>query len=248
MQAMRYALKNGYAIEEVDAVMGPLIGRPKTALFRLADQVGLDIRVGVAQNLYRMIPEDAFRDDLIPPETLLRMISANLLGMKTGGGFYKRVQRDGQTVFDVLDLDTLEYRPAQHPTVPIVEEAQKQGNLGARLRFLISKANEDRDARLVRDTLLPMLRYAAWRAPEIANSLADIDSALEWGFGYEAGPFRLWDMLGVPQTVEQMEKLGLQLPPWLHEMLAQGNTSFYSRQGDQEFVYNPTAKSYGPLR
>jgi 3-hydroxyacyl-CoA dehydrogenase len=249
MQAMNYALNNGYSIEEVDAVAGPLIGRPKTALFRLGDQVGLDIRVGVARNLYQMIPEDEFRNDLIPPETLDRMIAANLLGIKTGGGFYKRTQRDGQTTFDVLDLDTLEYRSAQNPNVPIVAEAQKQGDLGTRLRFLLSKANEDRDARFVRDTLLPTLRYAAWHAPEIANSLGDIDAALEWGFGYQAGPFRMWDMLGVPQTVAQMEQLGLKLPPWIYEMLRQGNTSFYKKEENgQELVYNPTTKSYEPIQ
>ncbi|MDQ6662496.1 MAG: 3-hydroxyacyl-CoA dehydrogenase family protein, partial [Chloroflexota bacterium] len=127
-----------------------------------------------------------------------------------------------------------------------VEEAQKQGDLGARLRFLISQADEDRDARFVRDTLLPALRYAAWRAPEIANSLVDIDSALEWGFGYQAGPFRMWDMLGVSHTVKQMEKLGLKLPSWIYEMLQQGNTSFYKGENGQKLVYNPTSKAYEP--
>src|SRR3989449_2925199 len=226
-QAIRYALKNGYGIEEVDALTGPLIGRPNTATFRLMDQVGLDIPLGVAQNLYNLIPDDQFREELVSPEPLLRMAKAGLLGLKTGSGFYERTQRDGQTVFDVIDLETLEYRPAQQPELPIVRAAEAQGDLGARLRFLISKADEDRDARYIRDTLLPSLMYAAWRAPEIAYSLVDIDHALEWGFGQEAGPFRTWDMLGVRQTVELMEQLGLTLPPWVHEMLNKGNTSFY---------------------
>src|SRR3989440_9998007 len=101
MQAMNYALNNGYGIEEIDAITGPLIGRPNTATFRLADQVGLDIMVGVAQNLYELIPEDQFREELLPHEGRLRMVNANLLGNKTGSGFYKRVQRAGKTVFDV---------------------------------------------------------------------------------------------------------------------------------------------------
>jgi 3-hydroxyacyl-CoA dehydrogenase len=244
MQAMNYALKNGYGIEEVDALMGPLIGRPSTALFRLADQVGLDIRAAVAKNLYAMIPEDQFRQDLISPEPIQRMLQANLLGNKTGSGFYKRTQRDGQTVFDVINLQTLDYQPAQHPELPIVKEAQKQTDLGARLRFLLSKADEDRDARYIRNTLLPMLRYAAWRAPEIAYSLADIDSAMEWGYGHQAGPFRTWDLLGVPKTVEQMERIGLELPPWIHEMLSKGYTSFYRREDGRELVYNPASGSY----
>jgi 3-hydroxyacyl-CoA dehydrogenase len=248
MQAVKHALEHGYGIEEVDALMGPLIGRPSTALFRLSDQVGLDIRVGVARNLYAMIPEDQFRGDLVPPELLQRMIHANLLGNKTGSGFYKRTQRDGKTVFDVLDLETLEYKPAQNLELAIVKEAQKQGDLGARLRFLISKADEDRDARYVRDTLLPMLRYAAWRAPEIAYSLADIDHALEWGYGHQAGPFRTWDLLGVKETVEQMGQLGLALPPWIHKMLSQGNTSFYKQEEGREVVYNPNTGAYEAVR
>ncbi len=247
MLAMNYALRNGYGIEEVDALMGPLIGRPSTALFRLADQVGLDIRNAVAQNLYAMIPEDQFREDLISPEPVQRMLKANLLGNKTGSGFYKRTQRDGQTVFDVINLETLDYQPAQHLDLPLVKEAQKQTDLGARLRFLLSRAEADRDARYIRDTLLPMLRYAAWRAPEIAYSLSDIDHAMEWGYGHQAGPFRVWDLLGVPETVGRMERLGLELPPWIHEMLSKGYTSFYRKENDQEFVYNPTSGTYVPL-
>lgn len=248
MQATNYALNNGYGLEEIDALTGPLVGRPNTATFRLADQVGLDIMVGVAQNLYELIPEDQFRQELVPHEVLLRMAKANLLGNKTGSGFYKRTQRDGKMVFDVLDLETFEYRPAQNPQLPIVQEAQKQGDLGARLRFLISRAEEDRYARYIRDTLLHGLAYAAWRAPEIAHSLVDIDHAMEWGFGHQAGPFRTWDMLGVAETVEQMEQLGIALPSWVHEMLSKGNPSFYKKENGRELVYNPTTGSYEPVR
>src|SRR5579884_223713 len=248
MQALNYALENGYGIEEIDALTGPLIGRPNTATFRLSDQVGLDILVGVAQNLYQLIPEDQFREALVPNEVLLRMAKANLLGNKTGGGFYKRTQRNGKTVFDVLNLDSFEYQPAQNPKLPIAQQAKKQGDLGARLRFLISQADKDRDARYIRDTLLPALAYAAWRTREIAYSLADVDHAMERGFGQEAGPFRTWDMLGVPQTVEQMQKLGIELPSWVQEMLNQGNTSFYKEENGHELVYNPNTGSYEPLR
>src|SRR5256712_5517717 len=150
-QAIRYALKNGYGIEEVDALAGPLIGRPNTATFRLMDQVGLDIPIGVAQNLYPLIPEDPFREELLVPVPLQRMLQAGLLGLKTGSGFYKRTQRDGKTVFDVIDLETLEYQPAQNPQLPIIKAAQMQGDLGARLRFLISRSDEHRDARSIRE-------------------------------------------------------------------------------------------------
>jgi 3-hydroxyacyl-CoA dehydrogenase len=243
MHDVRYALEHGYSIEEVDALTGPLVGRPRTATFRLFDQVGLDVMVGVAANLYDLAPEDESRDVLPAPEPLRRMLDAKLLGNKTGGGFYRRGKRDGQTVFDVLDLDTLEYRPATRPDLPIVAAARDHDDLGARLGFLLDKAEEDRGARYLRDTLLPSLAYAARRVPEIADSLVEVDHAVEWGFGYELGPFRAWDAIGVADGVARMEALGIEVPAWVKEMLAAGHQSFY-RDGQ---VYSPLAGAYQPV-
>src|SRR5215217_356164 len=239
MHDVRYALEHGYSIEEVDALTGPLVGRPKTATFRLFDQVGLDVMVGVAGNLYELAPEDESRDVLPAPEALQRMLDAKRLGNKTGGGFYRRGRRDGQTVFDVLDLDTLEYRPAAGPDLPIVAAARDHDDLGTRLRFLLDKADEDRGARYLRDTLLPSLAYAARRVPEIADSLVEVDHAVEWGFGYELGPFRAWDAIGVAG----MEALGIEVPAWVTEMLAAGHQAFY-RDGQ---VYSPPTHDYVPV-
>jgi 3-hydroxyacyl-CoA dehydrogenase len=243
MHDVRYALEHGYSIEEVDALTGPLVGRPKTATFRLFDQVGLDVMVGVAGNLYELAPDDESRDVLPAPEALQRLLDAKLLGNKTGGGFYRRGKRDGQTVFDVLDLDSLEYRPAAKPEPPIVEAAREHDDLGARLRFLLDKAEEDRGARYLRDTLLPSLAYAARRVPEIADSLVEVDHAVEWGFGYELGPFRAWDGIGVADGVARMEALGIEVPAWVRDMLAAGNESFY-RDGQ---VYSPLTRAYEPV-
>ncbi len=248
MHAARVALEGGYSIEEVDALTGPLIGRPNTATFRLADQVGLDIMVGVAQNLYDAAPDDESREELHAPEPVRRMLQAGLLGLKTGSGFYKRTKRDGATVFDVIDLDTQEYRPADEPDLPIVAQAREQGDLGARLRYLMARADEDRRARYLRDTLLPELGYAARRVPEIADSLADVDHAVEWGFGQKAGPFRTWDLLGVAETVTAMEGLGVAVAPWVREMLDAGATQFYKEdKGGRDMVYSPVSKTYGPI-
>ena len=243
MHDVRYALEHGYSIEEVDALTGPLVGRPKTATFRLFDQVGLDVMVGVAGNLYELAPEDESRDVLPAPEVLQRLLDAGLLGNKTGGGFYRRGRRDGQTVFDVLDLDSLEYRPAATPELPIVDAAREHDDLGARLRFLLGKADEDRGARYLRDTLLPSLAYAARRVPEIADSLVEVDHAVEWGFGYELGPFRTWDAIGVADGVARMEALGIEVPAWVRDMLAAGSRSFY-RDGQ---VYSPLTRAYEPV-
>jgi 3-hydroxyacyl-CoA dehydrogenase len=243
MHDVRYALDHGYAIEEVDALTGPLVGRPKTATFRLFDQVGLDVMVGVAGNLHELAPTDESREVLGAPEPLRRMLEAGRLGNKTGGGFYRRAVREGQTVFDVLDLETLDYRPAAKPDLPIVAAAREHDDLGARLRFLLEAATDDRGARYLRDTLLPSLGYAARRVPEIADSLVEVDRAVEWGFGYELGPFRTWDAIGVAEGVARMEALGIEVAGWVRELLAAGHQAFY-RDGE---VYSPLTRDYQPV-
>jgi 3-hydroxyacyl-CoA dehydrogenase len=248
MQAVTYAFENGYSIEEVDAITGPLIGHPKTATFRLNDTVGLDIAVGVAENLYEAVPEDESREDLKPHPKLKEMQDKNLLGNKTGAGFYKRDKRDGKTVFDVLDLETFEHRPAEDQDVPIVSEARKQGDLGTRLRFLVEKADEDRHARYIRDTLYPYMAYASRRLPEISDTLEDADHAMEWGFAHETGPFRTWDLLGVRETVEGMGSLGIEVGPWVREMLEAGNESFYKTESGREVQFSPVSSQYEPVR
>jgi 3-hydroxyacyl-CoA dehydrogenase len=248
MQSARYAFENGYGIEEVDAITGPLIGHPKTATFRLNDQVGLDIAVGVAENLYEAVPEDESREELKPPEMLEEMQEKDLLGNKTGAGFYKRDKRDGKTVFDVLDPETFEHRPAENPEIPIAEEAQEQGDLASRLRFLIAKADEDRHARYIRDTLLPYMAYASRRVPEISDTLEDVDHAMEWGFAHQAGPFRTWDLLGVRETVEKMESMDIAVASWVKEMLEAGNDTFYKTENGTELQFSPVSKEYEPVR
>ncbi|HEY6713264.1 MAG TPA: 3-hydroxyacyl-CoA dehydrogenase NAD-binding domain-containing protein, partial [Rubrobacter sp.] len=248
MQSARYAFDNGYGIEEVDAITGPLIGHPKTATFRLNDQVGLDIAVGVAENLYEAVPEDESREELKPPEKLEEMQEKDLLGNKTGAGFYKRVKREGKTVFDVLDLETFEHHPAENPEIPVAKEAQEQGDLASRLRFLVEKADEDRHARYIRDTLLPYMAYASRRVPEISDTLEDVDHAMEWGFAHEAGPFRTWDLLGVRETVEKMESMDIEVASWVKEMLEAGNDTFYKTENGTELQFSAVSKEYELVR
>ncbi len=245
MNDVRYAFEHGYSVEEVDALTGPLLGRPKTATFRLLDQVGLDVAVGVARNLYELVPDDESREALRVPEQLERMLAAGRLGIKTGAGFYRRGKRDGETVFDVVDLDSdaLEYRPSQRPSLPVVAAAREHQDLAARLRLLLDRAEEDRGARLVRDTLLPSLGYAARRVPEIADSLLEVDHAMEWGFGHEAGPFRTWDLIGVRRVVEEMDRLGIEVAGWVRAFLDGGNERLYS----DGRVYSPVSGAYEPV-
>jgi 3-hydroxyacyl-CoA dehydrogenase len=248
MQSARYAFENGYGIEEVDAITGPLIGHPRTATFRLNDQVGLDIAVGVAENLYEAVPEDESREELKPPQKLEQMQEKDLLGNKSGAGFYRRDKREGKTVFDVLDLETFEHHPAENPEIPIAKEAQEQGDLASRLQFLIERADEDRHARYIRDTLLPYMAYASRRVPEISDTLEDVDHAMEWGFAHQAGPFRTWDLLGVRETVENMKSMDIEVAPWVEEMLRAGNEGFYKTENGTELQFSPVEKQYVPVR
>jgi 3-hydroxyacyl-CoA dehydrogenase len=248
MQSARYAFENGYGVEEVDAITGPLIGHPKTATFRLNDQVGLDIAIAVAANLYEAVPEDESREELEPPQKLQEMQEQDLLGNKSGAGFYKRDRRDGKTVFDVLDLETFEHHPAENPEIPIVGEAQQQGDLASRLQFLVDKADEDRYARYIRDTLFPYLAYASRRVPEISDTLEDVDHAMEWGYAYQTGPFRTWDLLGVRETVESMRSMDIEVGGWVEEMLDAGNETFYKTENGTELQFSPVEKQYVPVR
>ncbi|MGI8909558.1 MAG: 3-hydroxyacyl-CoA dehydrogenase/enoyl-CoA hydratase family protein [Rubrobacteraceae bacterium] len=249
MQSATYAFENGYGIEEVDAITGPLIGHPKTATFRLNDQVGLDIAVGVSENLYEAVPEDESREDLKPHPKLKEMLEKDLLGNKSGAGFYKRVKRDGKTVFDVLDLETFEHHPAENPEIPLAEKAGKERDLGARLRAVReTPADEDRHARFLRDTLLTYLAYASRRLPEISDTLEDVDHAMEWGFAHQAGPFRTWDLLGVRVTVGHMDSLGIEVADWVREMLDGGDESFYKIEDGRELQFSPVSKQYEPVR
>lgn len=236
-QAIEYAFANGYTISEVDAITGPQIGRPKSATFRLMDLVGLDVMGHVNSNLYTAVPHDPFRETLRPEKTtavMNQMIANKWLGNKTDQGFYKKVMVNGQREFWILNPDTLEYEAPGSPRFESIGATRKIENLGERLRKLLTF--DDRAATYVRDTIYFMLSYAAYVAPEIAYKLTDVDDAMRWGFAHEAGPFQIWDMLGVAETVEKMEAAGLQVAGWVKEMLAAGHDSFYKNGSYYDFA------------
>ncbi|MEA2492058.1 MAG: 3-hydroxyacyl-CoA dehydrogenase [Acidobacteriota bacterium] len=236
-----FALEHGYTIEETDAIAGPLIGRPKTAAFRLQDLVGLDVAMGVASNLYDLIEGDESREVLRSPrmEALRKsQTDRGRLGDKTKeGGFYKK---DGKTIL-TLDLNTGEYRPRQEPEIPSLAEAAKIRSLPKRLAFVLQQ--DDKAGKMARHAVYNALGYASRRIPEISDELVNIDNAVRWGFSHDLGPFELWDALGVKATADAMEADGVAVAPWVREMLAAGNESFY-RDGK---VYDPASKSYVPI-
>ena len=235
---VHHALTHGYTIEEVDAITGPLIGRPKTATFRLQDLVGIDVAAFVGNNLYDLIPDDPYRQVIRSPEgtkLVQGLMERGWLGNKTGQGFYKRSRDEaGNTIFLILNPDTFEYEAPQKPRFASVGAVRKIEAIGQRLKALFSDEwRDDRAAQLARAVVGHQLAYAAATIPEITDDLCSIDQAMRWGFSYEAGPFELWDKLGAAETVAMLETDGLIVAQWVHDMLAQGYQTFYQYDGDQ---------------
>ena len=238
---LRYAFENGFTVNEVDDITGPTIGHPKTASFRLLDLVGVDIMLHVADNLYEAVPEDEAREDLKPPEFLREIVKRGWLGNKSSQGFYKQVKTAKGKEFHVLDLHTLEYKPPEKTAFDSALNAEMYETLPERLRYIVSQ--DDRAAKFIWDTTARYLAYASNRVPEIADDIVSLDNAMKWGFANEAGPFETWDMLGVAETVERMEKDGLKVAAWVKEMLATGHASFYIDGA----YYDPATKEYKTL-
>ncbi len=248
--ALHYIVENGYTVEEVDAITGPLIGRPKTATFRLMDLVGIDVWDYVGRNLAKAIPHDKMAMPYLESEAangLIRfMIEQGWLGNKTKVGFYKQVKVEGKKQFWPLNLQTREHEAPQKPRFETIGKARKIEDLGERLTFLLQA--EDRVGDLVRALTYQSLAYASAVIPEIADTPKPIDDAMRWGFAHEAGPFETWDMLGVAETAQKMKEAGFAPAPWVDEMLAAGITSFYQYEGTRRVgVYAPAQKGYQPF-
>ena len=250
---MNQALELGLRFEEVDALTGPLIGRPKTATFRLQDLVGIDIAYHVSQNLYDLIPNDPFRGELKGEKTsrlIEGLLAAGAKGNKTGAGFYRKGKdAAGKTVFEVLRPEKQAYEPQQEPEFALLAEAGKIKDLGARLRAVLDdKWKDDRAGRYLRRVLGHFLSYASAVAEEIAWDLPSIDQAVRWGFSYEVGPFELWDLVGVEAMVAKLKEDGQVVAPWVEAMLAAGCPSFYQKDGDRVVAaYDWEKKAYRDL-
>jgi 3-hydroxyacyl-CoA dehydrogenase len=246
--SMDFILKNGYSVEEVDAITGPLMGRPKTATFRLMDLVGIDVWEHVGRNLAPLIPHDKLAQEYFksePPRKLIgALIERKWLGSKTRIGFYREVRKDdGSREFRVLDLNTLEHVAPTQPRFDSVKAARDIPALGERLEVLLGA--DDKAARLVRALTYQGFQYAASLLPEVADTPRPIDDAVRWGFNHEAGPFETWDMLGVEETVKQMAAAGHPAPGWVDAMLKSGVEAFYQyKNGARVGVYDVRKEKY----
>jgi len=247
---VNYALEHGYTVGEVDALTGPLIGRPKTATFRLYDLIGADIMVHVNRNLYEAIPDDEAREVLNHPASsalLDTMLARGMLGNKTGQGFYKRVDTPEGREFWELNLQTLDYEPPAKVRFESVGQHRKIEDVGARIRAMVSA--EDRAGQYLWHLHAFYLSYAARCLGEIADDIPSIDNANKWGFNHALGPFEIWDALGVAETAGRMAADGYEVAPWVQAMLDTGHATFYQRDaaGVVTGYYDSQRGGYAPL-
>jgi 3-hydroxyacyl-CoA dehydrogenase len=220
LQAMRCFTDGDYTIEEIDELTGPLVGRPRSATFRTADIVGLDVLAQVAENLHNAVPNDPAREAFHPPKLLERLVEEGALGAKSGKGFYEKRGRDILSV----DPDSLEYTEAAETDLPGIDDLRKLP-LDERLRKLFTA--EGRAGDFFRETTLDLLAYAANRVPEVTDNPADVDRAIKWGFGWELGPFEMWDAIGFERVLNAMDEAGVDYPDWIEEINRTNRDAFY---------------------
>lgn len=237
---MREMVKGGYSVEEVDAVTGPAMGRPKSATFRTLDLVGLDTFVHVANNVYDHLTEQAAAEKEVftVPHVLRQLVENGWIGEKSGQGFYKKIKAahpgSGSEIF-ALRLDKLEYEPSRKIVSGSLDAAKAAKGAKNRLKALLGTT--DRYSELGWNILKPVLLYAAEKLGEIADSITEIDNAMKWGFNWDLGPFEAWDAIGLSSSVARMEAEGSVVPAWVKEWIAAGHASFYEHREADSFYY-----------
>ena len=224
-------------IEEVDKLTGPVIGRPKSATFRTVDVVGLDTLVHVANGIAENCKDDEQLELFKLPDFINTMMENKWLGSKTGQGFYKKeVSADGKKEILSLDLNTLEYRSAQKAKFATLELTKQVDKVVDRFKILVN--GKDKAGEFYRKSFAALFAYVSHRIPEITDDLYKIDDAMKAGFGWEHGPFQIWDAIGVEKGIELIKAEGLEPASWVNDMLASGSSSFYTIKDGATFSYD----------
>ncbi|MEN9350680.1 MAG: hypothetical protein RL372_1658 [Bacteroidota bacterium] len=237
--------KLGLSIDEIEALTGPIIGRPKSATFRTADVVGIDTLVKVAKGVADNCPTDEALSIFTIPSWLEKMLTNNWLGDKTGQGFFKKIKSEAGKEILTLNLQTLEYGPRNKPKFASLEAAKPIEDLKQRLQLL--QAAPDKAGDFYKAFHYGLFSYISHRIPEISDELYRVDDAMMAGFGWEIGAFESWDTLGVAKTVAAMKAAGHAVAPWVDTMLASGATSFYKIENGKKLCYDVASGSYKAL-
>ncbi|WP_179348842.1 3-hydroxyacyl-CoA dehydrogenase/enoyl-CoA hydratase family protein [Winogradskyella pacifica] len=243
IQSLFHTVKDlDLTIEEVDKLSGPVIGRPKSATFRTVDVVGLDTLVHVANGIRENCPKDERLELFELPDFINKMMENKWLGSKTGQGFYKKVRKeDGSSEILSLDLNTLEYRASKKAKFATLELTKTVDKVVDRFKILVK--GKDKAGEFYRKSFAALFAYVSNRIPEITDDLYKIDDAMKAGFGWEHGPFQIWDAIGVEKGIEMMKAEGLEPNAWVNDMLASGSTSFYTVKEGATYAYDIPKKS-----
>jgi 3-hydroxyacyl-CoA dehydrogenase len=251
LNAIRLMTSLGMTIEEVDACTGPAVGWPKSATFRTADLVGLDVLMHVIKNIYETAPNDESHEMYKVPALVEEMARRQWLGDKTGQGFYKKVKGEGEKEILTLDVTAMEYRPRQKARFASLEMGKAIEDTRERLRALLGPVLEgqkgDKAQQFIWGGLSEMCLYAARRVPEISDNVVDVDHALQWGFAWEMGPFEMMDAIGVKAFAAQIQKEGRALPPAIEKVLASGRKGFYESEKGKTAVFDVKSGTAKPL-
>ncbi|MFP4445423.1 MAG: 3-hydroxyacyl-CoA dehydrogenase family protein, partial [Desulfosudaceae bacterium] len=243
VKAMQVMQEMDLTIPEADALFGPVMGRPKTAMFKTTDLVGLDTMSHVAKNTYDLVTDDEARDDFLTPDFVGKMLENNLLGKKVGAGFYKTEKSpEGKIIRKVINPGTLEYEEYGAPDFPCLAEARQQATTPDKMKAIVY--GDDKGAQYAWKVTAHGLIYAANRVPEISDTIVEIDNAMKWGYNFELGPFETWDAIGVAEAVAKMEKDGMAVPEKVKKMLANGNQTFYKTENGETWFYDFASEAY----
>jgi 3-hydroxyacyl-CoA dehydrogenase len=243
MAIMNAMEKLNLTVDEIDALTGPVVGRPKSATFRTGDVVGIDTLVKVAKGVHDNCPDDEAKEQFNIPSWINKMVENNWLGDKTGQGFFKKTKSaSGEKEILTLDLKTMEYGPRQKAKFATLEAARPIEDLKTRIKALC--AGTDKAGEFYRLFHYNLFSYISHRIPEITDELYRVDDGMMAGFGWEIGAFESWDTLGVAKTTEAMKAAGYTVAPWVDEMLAGGASSFYKVEKGKRLCYDVSSKSY----
>ena len=243
--------KNSFTVEEVDLLTGSIIGRPPTATFRLQDLVGLDTGDNVSRFVMDNVENDTYINKIkkLPEPKFMRFLLDNkFLGNKSGKGFYEKTKKkdaNGKTIINVLNLETLEYKPAVKPRMEIVKTAKGMELLDKRLQFLVD--GDSKEHQFFKDYFGALFAYSAARVPEISDQYFPLDDAMRTGYVWEYGPFEYWDLIGFEKGIALVEALGESLPKWVHDLKATGVESFYKYENGKKQYFNIQTKKFEVL-
>jgi len=243
----------GLTVEEVDKFTGPAMGHPKSATFRTADVVGLDTLVNVANGLTENAQDDEAKGVFVLPSYIQQMVDNRWLGEKTKQGFYKKIKDDtGKSEILVLDLRSMEYRKQEKVKAATLDATKPVDDIRERMK--VYEQGKDKAGAFFRAMHYPLFEYVSRRVPEITDEFFRIDDAMRAGFGWELGPFEVWDALGVRATVEKIRSEEKRVPghsgevaEWVREMLDSGHESFYQVKNGNRHYYDRSTKSYKPI-